>query len=110
VRIGSSPRPRCWPGTAAWSPRTGPTPAAAPSLHGALLAAKLAGHSHVHLDATLVRIDRSKAAGLTVLDGKPVDLWCSGKHHHHGGNVQVVTAPDSWPLWVSEVRPAASTT
>jgi hypothetical protein len=34
-----------------------------------------------------------------------VDLWWSGKHHHHGGNVQVVTAPDGWPLWVSDVRP-----
>jgi len=34
-----------------------------------------------------------------------VDLWWSGKHHNHGGNVQVVTAPDGWPLWTSEVRP-----
>ena len=34
-----------------------------------------------------------------------VDLWWSGKHHHHGGNVQVVTAPDGWPLWTSPVRP-----
>jgi hypothetical protein len=23
-----------------------------------------------------------------------VDLWWSGKHHAHGGNLQVVTAPD----------------
>ena len=29
----------------------------------------------------------------------------SGKHRCHGGNVQVVTAPDGWPLWVSPVRP-----
>ena len=34
--------------------------AAAPSLHGALLAAKAAGHTHVALDGTLVRTDRSK--------------------------------------------------
>jgi hypothetical protein len=34
-----------------------------------------------------------------------VDLWWSGKHHHHGGNIQVVTAPDGWPLWTSQVRP-----
>jgi hypothetical protein len=34
-----------------------------------------------------------------------VDLWWSGKHHHHGGNVQVITAPDGWPLWTSDVRP-----
>jgi hypothetical protein len=28
-----------------------------------------------------------------------------GKHKHHGGNIQVVSAPDGWPLWISEVRP-----
>jgi hypothetical protein len=32
-------------------------------------------------------------------------LWWSGKHHHHGGNIQVVSAPDEWPLWTSDVRP-----
>jgi hypothetical protein len=80
--------------------------AVAPSLHGALLAAKLAGHTHVGLDGTLVRTDRSKAVGpTTTADGRTVDLWWSGKHHHHGGNVQVVTAPDGWPLWTSDVRP-----
>jgi len=79
--------------------------AVAPGLHGALLAARTAGHAHVHLDGTLVRTDRSKAVGPTVVHGKTVDLWWSGKHHHHGGNVQVITAPDGWPLWVSDVRP-----
>lgn len=34
-----------------------------------------------------------------------VDLWWSGKHDNHGGNVQVITAPDGWPLWTSPVRP-----
>lgn len=75
--------------------------AAAPGLHGALLAARSAGHSHVGIDGTLIRTDRSKATGPTA----KVDLWWSGKHHHHGGNVQVVTAPDGWPLWTSPVRP-----
>ena len=75
--------------------------AAAPSLHGALLAARTAGYSHVHLDGTLIRTDRSRAIGPTA----GVDLWWSGKHHHHGGNVQVITAPDGWPLWTSDVRP-----
>ncbi|WP_186814268.1 transposase family protein, partial [Pseudonocardia asaccharolytica] len=80
--------------------------AAAPGLHGALLAAKLAGHTHVCPDGTLIRTDRSKAAGPGVsADGRAVDLWWSGKHHHHGGNVQVGTAPDGWPLWTSPVRP-----
>jgi hypothetical protein len=75
--------------------------AAAPSLPGALLAARAAGHTHVHLDGTLIRSDRSRAVGPT----GGVDLWWSGQHRHHGGNVQVVTAPDGWPLWTSPVRP-----
>ncbi|GAA1461924.1 hypothetical protein GCM10009603_28710 [Nocardiopsis exhalans] len=28
-----------------------------------------------------------------------------GKHKHHGGNVQVLSTPDGWPLWTSQVRP-----
>jgi hypothetical protein len=34
-----------------------------------------------------------------------VDLWWSAKHANHGGNIQVITAPDGWPLWTSPVRP-----
>jgi hypothetical protein len=75
--------------------------AVAPGVHGALLAARAAGHTHVNLDGTLIRTDRSKAVGPTA----GVDLWWSGKHHHHGANVQVLTAPDGWPLWTSPVRP-----
>jgi hypothetical protein len=26
-------------------------------------------------------------------------------HAAHGGNVQVIAAPDGWPLWTSGVRP-----
>ena len=49
--------------------------AAAPSLHGALLAAKAAGHTHVALDGTLVRTDRSETVGPTTTgDGRTVDL------------------------------------
>jgi hypothetical protein len=72
-----------------------------PSLHGALLAAKAAGHTHVIVDGTLIGTDRNRAPGPTA----GVDLWWSGKHHHHGGNIQVVSAPDGWPLWTSDVRP-----
>lgn len=75
--------------------------AAAPGLHGALLAARAAGHTHVSLDGTLIATDRCRALGPT----SGVDLWWSGKHHRHGGNIQVVTAPDGWPLWTSPVRP-----
>ncbi len=72
-----------------------------PSLHGALLAARIAGYAYVIVDGTLIRTDRISTPGPTV----GVDLWWSGKHKHHGGNVQVVSAPDGWPLWTSGVRP-----
>jgi len=72
-----------------------------PSLHGALLAARVAGHSHVITDGTLIHTDRIATPGPTA----GVDLWWSGKHKHHGGNIQVVSAPDGWPLWTSDVRP-----
>ncbi|TNC25193.1 HARBI1 family protein [Amycolatopsis alkalitolerans] len=72
-----------------------------PKLEPALLAAKMAGHSHVSIDGTLIETDRCRTPGPT----KGVDLWWSGKHGNHGGNIQVLTAPDGWPLWTSEVRP-----
>jgi hypothetical protein len=82
--------------------------AAAPGLRGALLAARAAGHPHVTVDGTLIRTDRCRAPGPTARADQPerrVDLWWSGKHATHGGNVQVIAAPDGWPLWTSPVRP-----
>ncbi|WP_345384940.1 transposase family protein [Pseudonocardia yuanmonensis] len=75
--------------------------AAAPGLHEVLHAARAAGHTHLGLDGTVVRIDRVRRPG----PNPGVHLWWSGKHHHHGGNIQVLTAPDGWPLWTSPVRP-----
>jgi len=75
--------------------------ARSPSLHGALLAAKAAGYSHVNIDGILVETDRCRTPGPT----PGVDLWWSGKHDNHGGNVQVITVPDGWPIWTSPVRP-----
>jgi DDE superfamily endonuclease len=75
--------------------------ARAPNLKSAPLAAKAAGYSHVNIDGTLIETDRCAAPGPT----PGVDLWWSGKHHNHGGNVQVVTVPDGWPIWTSDVRP-----
>src|SRR3954468_3374300 len=82
--------------------------AQAPGLRGALLAARAAGHPHVQVDGTLIRTDRCAAPGPTARTEHPdrrVDLWWSGKHAAHGGNVQVVTVPDGWPIWTSPVRP-----
>lgn len=75
--------------------------AQAPSLPSVLLAAKMAGYAHVNIDGTLIETDRCRTPGPT----PGVDLWWSGKHDNHGGNVQVITAPDGWPLWTSPVRP-----
>lgn len=74
--------------------------AGAPDLDTALRRAKEAGLTHLNLDGTVVRTDRVAAVG-----PNGADLWWSGRHRHHGGNVQVISTPDGWPLWVSPVRP-----
>lgn len=73
----------------------------APSLEAALLAAKMAGYSHVSIDGTVIETDRCRTPGPT----PGVDLWWSAKCDNHGGNIQVITAPDGWPIWTSNVRP-----
>jgi hypothetical protein len=73
----------------------------APSLQSALLAAKMDGYAHVNIDGTVIETDRCRTPGPT----PGVDLWWSAKCDNHGGNVQVITAPDGWPLWTSDVRP-----
>jgi len=72
----------------------------APNLTEALAAAKAAGAGHLNLDGTVVRTDRRSHPG-----PNGADLWWSGKHKWHGGNVQVLSDPTRWPLWVSGVRP-----
>ena len=82
--------------------------AAAPGLRGALLAARVAGHPHVTVDGPLIRADRVRVPGPTMRSDRSdrrVDLWWSGEHACHGGNIQVIAAPDGWPIWTSDVRP-----
>lgn len=74
--------------------------AQAPDLTTALNEAKANGAGHLNLDGTLIRTDRVATPG-----PNGADLWWSGKHRHHGGNVQVLSDPDGWPLWTSPVRP-----
>jgi hypothetical protein len=69
-------------------------------LSTALERAKAAGLTHLNLDGTVIRTDHIAAPG-----PNGADLWWSGKHKHHGGNVQVIATPDGWPIWVSPVRP-----
>jgi len=74
--------------------------ALAPDVHDALAAAKAAGVTHLNLDGTLIATDRVATRG-----PNNADLWWSGKHKHHGGNIQVLSHPDGFPCWVSDVRP-----
>jgi len=78
----------------------------APGLPSVLLAAKMAGYVHVNIDGTLIETDRCRTPGPT----PGVDLWCSGKHDNHGGNVQVITAPDGGRSGPHPCDPAANTT
>ena len=77
--------------------------AQAPDLHEVLRAGRAAGWTHVVLDGTLIATDRCRIK-------KPDtghDLWYSGKHRAHGGNVQVLCDPDGFPVAVSDVQPGS---
>jgi DDE superfamily endonuclease len=65
---------------------------------------KAAGWTHVTLDGTLIATDRCR----TVNPDTGHDLWYSGKHHAHGGNVQVVCDPEGFPVAVSAVEPGST--
>src|SRR6185437_554163 len=43
--------------------------------------------------------DRCREDTLSV-KGEVIDLWYSGKAHEHGGNVQAVTLPGGFPIWL----------
>ncbi|WP_368501921.1 transposase family protein [Corynebacterium sp.] len=78
--------------------------AKSPTLIDALRHAKDANNLFVCLDGTLIRTDR-------VASKNPKnrhDLWYSGKHKAFGGNVQVLTDENGYPLWVSPVSPAST--
>ena len=72
--------------------------ARAPTLGPALDAARKAGHAFVIIDGTLIAIDR-------VAKDRP---FYSGKHHRHGMNLQVISAPDGAILWVSGPLPGSA--
>lgn len=74
--------------------------AQAPDLKTALERAAKDGLTHLNLDSTLIHTDRIFTPG-----PNGADPYWSGKHKHHGGNVQVISAPDGWPIWVSAVQP-----
>src|SRR4051812_2736918 len=78
--------------------------AQAPDLHQVLQAGQAAGWTHVTLDGTLIATDRCR----TPHPETGHDLWYSGKHRAHGGNVQVVGDPTGFPVAVSDVEPGST--
>src|SRR3954451_19923317 len=78
--------------------------AQAPDLHEVLAAGQAAGWTHVTLDGTLIRTNRCR----TKNPDTGHDLWFSGKHRAHGGNVQIISDPDGHPVAVSDVAPGSA--
>ena len=74
--------------------------AQAPGLAEVLAAGREAGWAFVCLDGTLIEASRSSARSAA-----GHDIWYSGKHRAHGGNIQVVTDPSGFPVWTSPVEP-----
>jgi DDE superfamily endonuclease len=77
--------------------------ARAPDLHSVLEQGKAAGWSHVVLDGTLIATDRCR----TTNPDTGHDLWYSGEHRAHGGNVQVLCDPEGFPVAVSDAQPGS---
>jgi hypothetical protein len=78
----------------------------APELREALERAKDEGLPHVILDGAVIEADRCHVPAVSVR-GEVIDLWYSGKAHAHGGNIQAVSAPGGFPLWVSDAEPGS---
>jgi hypothetical protein len=74
-----------------------------PDLPTVLAAGRQAGWAFVALDGTLIETTRSAAKSAA-----GHDVWYSGKHHRHGGNIQVVTDPSGFPVWTSPVQPGST--
>lgn len=77
--------------------------AQAPDLPEVLQRGRQAGWAFVALDGTLIESTRSSATSAT-----GHDIWYSGKHRAHGGNIQVVTDPTGFPVWTSPVDPGST--
>lgn len=76
--------------------------AQAPDLSEVLAEGRRQGWTFVCLDGTLIPTTRSRAPSEA-----GHDVWYSGKHKQHGGNIQVLTDPSGYPVWVSEVEPGS---
>jgi len=77
--------------------------AQAPELPDVLAHGLRQGWEFVCLDGTLIPSVRSAAPSEA-----GHDVWYSGKHHRHGGLIQVLTGPTGYPEWVSDVEPGST--
>jgi hypothetical protein len=80
--------------------------ARAPDLHEAVQQASDDELAHLILDGKIFSADRC-GEKTTSVKGKTIDLWYSGKACEHGGLIQMLAAPDGFPLWVSDVEPGS---
>jgi hypothetical protein len=78
----------------------------APDLHEALEQAANQDLPYVILDGKIFSSDRL-GEKTTSVKGNQIDLWYSGKARRFGGNVLVLTRPDGFPIWVSDVEPGS---
>jgi hypothetical protein len=60
-----------------------------------------AGEPYAMVDGTLIESDRCRAANTETGH----DLWYSGKHKKHGGNIQVLMDSSGYPMWTGPVSP-----
>lgn len=75
----------------------------APDLHEVLAHGQEQGWGFMALDGTLIETTRASAKSEA-----GHDIWYSGKHHRHGGNIQVLTDPSGYPIWTSPVSPGST--
>ncbi|WP_190824290.1 transposase family protein [Saccharopolyspora pogona] len=80
--------------------------AQAPDLHDALQRAKDNGDAYLILDGKNFSSDRLGEKTTSAKDTE-IDLWYSGKTREQAGNIQALTDPDGFPLWVSDVEPGS---
>jgi hypothetical protein len=78
----------------------------APNLRRVLDQAGHDGLAYVILDGKIFSADRCSEQTQSI-KGESIDLWYSGKAHHHGGLIQAISAPDGFALWVSDVEPGS---
>jgi len=76
----------------------------APELADVLAQALREGWQFVCLDGTLIATNRCTVKN----PDTGHDLWYSGKHKQHGGNVQVLCGPGGYPEWVAPVEPGST--